>query len=175
MFTIFVETSSKFICKSQHNFHFYIQGIIIIGNIQCWEILYMWVLSAHVVIILHGYDVRILPDSIARIALAFASSRAVTQRCLSTSLAALMWNVCVPPFEMTNVQESSVWMSAPCRLMVPRHVCAISAWFLIANKQTSVTRHVQSQEHMYCILKQKWQNMEEQHLPVSKDHLTENN
>lgn len=70
------------------------------------------------------------PDSIALMAFALASSRAVTQRCLSTSLAALIWNVCVPPLDMTNVQESTVWMRAPCRLIVPRQVCAISAWFL---------------------------------------------
>lgn len=63
-------------------------------------------------------------------AFALASSRAVTQRCLSTSLAALIWNVCVPPLDMTNVQESTVWIRAPWRLIVPRQVCAISAWFL---------------------------------------------
>lgn len=70
------------------------------------------------------------PDSIALMALALASSRAVTQRCLSTSFAALIWNVCVPPLDMTNVQESTVWIRAPWRLIVPRQVCAISAWFL---------------------------------------------
>lgn len=66
------------------------------------------------------------------IALALASSRAVTHDWRSTSLAALMWNVCVPPLVMTNVHESTVWMRAPCSEMVPRHVCVISAWFLFA-------------------------------------------
>lgn len=68
-------------------------------------------------------------------AFAFASSSAVTQDWRSTSFAALMWNVWVPPFEMTNVHESTVWMRAPWSEMVPRHVCDISAWFLQWSKE----------------------------------------
>lgn len=60
-------------------------------------------------------------------ALALASSNAVTHDWRSTSFAALMWNVWVPPFVMTNVHESTVWMRAPCSEIVPRHVCDISA------------------------------------------------
>ncbi|CAN7987043.1 unnamed protein product, partial [Ixodes pacificus] len=70
------------------------------------------------------------PDSIMRTALALASSRAVTHFWRSISLLAFRWNVCVPPLEMTKLHESSVWITALTRLMVPRQVCAISAWFL---------------------------------------------
>uniref|UniRef100_A0A6B0UZB5 Putative secreted protein n=1 Tax=Ixodes ricinus TaxID=34613 RepID=A0A6B0UZB5_IXORI len=69
-------------------------------------------------------------DSIMRTALALASSRAVTHFWRSISLLAFRWNVCVPPLEMTKLHESSVWITALTRLMVPRQVCAISAWFL---------------------------------------------
>lgn len=37
---------------------------------------------------------------------------------------------CVPPLEMTKLSESMVSIRAPARLIVPRHVCAISASFL---------------------------------------------
>ena len=68
-------------------------------------------------------------------ALAFASSNEVTHFCLSTSLFALRWKVWVPPPLLTIKQlllllPCSVWMIAPCKLIVPRHVWAISAWFL---------------------------------------------
>ena len=49
-----------------------------------------------------------LPESLALTALVFANSKAVTQRCLSTSVPALRWNVLVPAFEMTKLQVSSV-------------------------------------------------------------------
>lgn len=70
------------------------------------------------------------------IALALASSRAVTQDWRSTSLAALMWNVWVPPLVMTNVHESTVWIKAPWSEIVPRQVCDISAWFLRQGNET---------------------------------------
>ena len=72
-----------------------------------------------------------LPSSRIRIALALASSKAVTQRCLSTSELAFKWKVCVPPLEITKLQESSVCRKALARLIVPRQVCCISAWFLL--------------------------------------------
>lgn len=70
------------------------------------------------------------PDSIAWIALAFASSRAVTHCCRSTSVDALMWKVCVPPLLTTKVQASTVCIKAPCKEIVPRQVWDISAGFL---------------------------------------------
>ena len=71
-----------------------------------------------------------LPISMRLTAFALASSSAVTHLCLSTSLLAFRWNVCVPPLLITKLHESSVWMNALARLMVPRHVWDISAWFL---------------------------------------------
>ena len=71
-------------------------------------------------------------DILTWIALALASSRAVTHFCRSTSLVARRWKVCVPPPLLTTklLLACSVWITAPCKLIVPRHVCAISAWFL---------------------------------------------
>lgn len=81
------------------------------------------------------------PDSIAWIALAFASSRAVTHCCRSTSVDALMWKVCVPPLLTTKVQASTVCIKAPCKEIVPRQVWDISAGFL----KQGVTETQQSQ------------------------------
>ena len=78
------------------------------------------------------------------IAFTFAVSRAVTHFCLSTSLDARKWKVCVPPpLLTTKLKEAgfSVWMRAPCRLMVPLQVWAISAWFLRRGKLV-VTRWI---------------------------------
>ena len=76
------------------------------------------------------------PSSISVIALALASSSAVTHLCLSTSELAFRWKVWVPPLEITKLHDSSVWMKALAKLMVPRQVCDISAWFL---QQVNIT------------------------------------
>lgn len=72
-----------------------------------------------------------LPDwsFIMRMALALASSRAVTHLCRSTSVLAFRWYV-RPPLLSTMLQASSVSMCAVAKLIVPRHVWAISACVL---------------------------------------------
>lgn len=84
------------------------------------------------------------PDSIAWIALAFASSSAVTHCCRSTSVAALMWKVWVPPLLTTKVHASTVCIKAPCKEIVPRQVWDISAGFL----RTQETEARQSRERV---------------------------
>ena len=79
-----------------------------------------------------------LPGSSIRCASALASSSAVTHFCLSTSDVAFRWKVWLPPLEMTIVHESAVVMNAEAKLIVPRHVCVISAWFLVATKKANV-------------------------------------
>lgn len=76
----------------------------------------------------------LLPDwsFIMRMALALASSRAVTHLCRSTSVLAFRWYV-RPPLLRTILQASSVSMCAVARLIVPRHVWAISACVLQNN------------------------------------------
>ena len=71
-----------------------------------------------------------LPDSSILMALALASSRAVTHLCLSISLVALKWNTWLGPFVITKLHESIVSMNAPAKLTVPLHVCAISSCVL---------------------------------------------
>ena len=44
----------------------------------------------------------------------------------------------LPPLEITKLHESSVWMKAFARLIVPRQVCAISAWFLKNKKEVFI-------------------------------------
>lgn len=62
-------------------------------------------------------------------ALALANSRAVTHLCRSTSVLAFRWYV-RPPLLRTMLQASSVSMCAVAKLIVPRHVWAISACVL---------------------------------------------
>lgn len=64
-----------------------------------------------------------------RMALALANSSAVTHLCRSTSVLAFRWYV-RPPLLRTILHASSVSMCAVARLIVPRHVCAISACVL---------------------------------------------
>lgn len=71
-----------------------------------------------------------LPDSVMRMALAFASSKAVTQRCRSISFEAFKWNVWVPPLEITKLLESTVCITALTKLIVPLQVWATSVGFL---------------------------------------------
>lgn len=72
-----------------------------------------------------------VPDSASSIwmALDFATSKETTHFCFSTSLFARRWKVWAS-HEITNVQESWTSMKAPSRLMLPRQLCAISAWLL---------------------------------------------
>lgn len=76
----------------------------------------------------------LLPDwsFIMRMALALANSSAVTHLCLSTSVLAFRWYV-RPPLLRTMLQASSVSMCAVAKLIVPRHVWAISACVLQQN------------------------------------------
>lgn len=76
----------------------------------------------------------LLPDwsFIMRMALALANSSAVTHLCLSTSVLAFRWYV-RPPLLRTMLQASSVSMWAVAKLIVPRHVWAISACVLQQN------------------------------------------
>lgn len=67
-----------------------------------------------------------------RMALALANSSAVTHLCLSTSVLAFRWYV-RPPLLRTMLQASSVSMCAVAKLIVPRHVWAISACVLQQN------------------------------------------
>lgn len=46
-----------------------------------------------------------------------------------------MWKVCVPPLLTTKVQASTVCIKAPCKEIVPRQVCDISAGFLKQRKR----------------------------------------
>lgn len=72
-----------------------------------------------------------LPDwsFIMRIAFALASSSAVTHLWRSTSVLAFKWYV-RPPLLRTILQASSVSICAVAKLIVPRHVWAISACVL---------------------------------------------
>ena len=83
------------------------------------------------------------PDSSIFMALALASSSAVTHLCRSTSLEARRWKTWVPPFEMTKLQASNVSIKAPAKFIVPRHVWAISAW-LLRDNQTDCEQHHQT-------------------------------
>lgn len=86
-------------------------------------------------------------------ALALASSRAVIQRCRSTSQLAFRWYVCAPPLEITKLQASSTLIVAVAKLIVPRHVWPISAWVLIIKE--CLIRHFgknfikQKKQHVY--------------------------
>ena len=82
----------------------------------------------------------LLPDwsFIMRIALALANSSAVTHLCLSTSVLAFRWYV-RPPLLRTMLQASSVSMCAVAKLIVPRHVWAISACVLQQNPRQKET------------------------------------
>lgn len=104
------------------------------NNLQKWTVWKKYVKKVlnDVQIITTKYKYK--PDSIAWMALAFASSRAVTHCCLSTSVDALMWKVCVPPLLTTKVQASTVCIKAPCKEIVPRQVWDISAGFLKQEK-----------------------------------------
>lgn len=89
-----------------------------------------------------GCERQLVPDSACmRAAFALASSKAVIQRCRSTSQLAFRWYVCAPPFEMTKLQASSTVMVAVARFIVPRHVWPISAWVLINKNLTEKTCH----------------------------------
>lgn len=89
----------------------------------------------------HGNNM-LSPDwsFIMRMALALASSRAVTHLCRSTSVLALRWYV-RPPLLSTMLQASSVSMCAVAKLIVPRHVWAISAWVLRGKKKRVIQLH----------------------------------
>ena len=94
-----------------------------------------------------------LPESAMVMAQAFDSSRAVTQRWRSTSELALRWNVRVPPWEMTMLYESPVWIRELARLIVPRHVWDISDWFLITSPLIVKRTKAIHQMH-WCITRQ---------------------
>ncbi len=88
-----------------------------------------------------------LPDwsFIMRMALALASSSAVTHLCRSTSVLAFRWYV-RPPLLRTMLQASSVSMCAVAKLIVPRHVWAISACVLQQNRSQKKRRRETERE-----------------------------
>lgn len=47
---------------------------------------------------------------------------------------------------MTKLQESSVWITAESREIVPRHVCDISAWFLDKTIQLNLKHEQPTQD-----------------------------